>query len=169
MSSCLSAALSSTLAPVSLDTGKVATTLLSQWLKCIHTFCHAVTSLTLLLQAEVKSCYGANPEQELQCTALLLALGSHKLSRQDCIGAMRSCAEGGQRSLTAQFLASPSQAQLQSLGCKWVKQTECAAVEQDEIHADRFCPAGRWGHAKAMKLQKLGKRDNDYRGIKALV
>lgn len=66
-----------TLAPVLLDTGKVATTLLSQRLKCIYKFCQAETSLTMLVQAEVKSCYGANPEQELQCTALLLALDAH--------------------------------------------------------------------------------------------
>lgn len=93
-SSCLSAALSSTPAPVSVDIVKVAAALLSQKLKCIYKFCQAVISLTLLLLAEVKCCYNANVEQVLQCTAVLLALGAHQLCRQEHTGAMQSRADG---------------------------------------------------------------------------
>lgn len=47
----------------SVNTDKVSAGLLSKRLKCIYKFCHAVISVTLLLLAEVKSCYNANPEQ----------------------------------------------------------------------------------------------------------
>lgn len=82
-----------TLAPVSLDTGKVAIALLSQRLKCIYKSRQALSSLTLLLEPDVKSCYDANPEQAFQCTTLLLTLGAHKLCRQDRTGAMQRRAE----------------------------------------------------------------------------
>ncbi len=58
-SSCRPAAPGSTPAPVSGHTDKVAAALLSQRFKCIYKFCQAVISLTLLLLAEVKSCYDA--------------------------------------------------------------------------------------------------------------
>lgn len=44
-----------------VDTDKVAAALLSQRLKRIYKFCQAVISFILLLLAEVKSCYIANP------------------------------------------------------------------------------------------------------------
>lgn len=108
-SSCLSAALNSTPDPLSADTDKVAAALLSQRLKSIYKFCQAVVSVTLLLLADVKSCFNANPEQALQCTTLPPALCAHQLCRRDLTVGMRSLVEGGQEPSTAQFPALPSQ------------------------------------------------------------
>lgn len=112
-----------------------------------------MTSLTRLLPAEVESCYNASPEQAVQCTALLLALGAHQLRIQHCTVAMRSRAEGSQGILNSPDL---SRAQLQSPGFKWVNGRNVLLMSKMRSTTDRFCPVGRRGHAKAMKLYSEG-------------